>query len=307
MANSLQEPIDPRLLSMFVELAESGSMQLVAKSLNITPSAISHGIKRLEEVLGCSLFERQGRRLILNARGYLFLPEAKELLQHMQAVIQRFHNKADWRLGRLRIGSNSIGCEQILPTVIREYRDSFPEVTISIQEGGALELVEALQARQLDFALVQSSRDYKGLTQIPLAREDLVFLLNPLHAWAQTGRVNRSEIPQQKFILSPRQSESFRIIDEYFRIERIPIEPFIEIRSETVIKKLVELDLGISVLPRWIANVEIAAERLCEMPLGRRPLMRQWEILHLQGRELSFAETLFTGLTKTVTIHLIQG
>ncbi|MCD8481699.1 MAG: LysR substrate-binding domain-containing protein [Verrucomicrobia bacterium] len=68
-----------------------------------------------------------------------------------------------------------------------------------------------------------------------------------------------------------------------------------------------ELDLGISVLPRWVAHAELSSERLVELPLGRRPLQRQWEILHMQGRELSFAETLFTGLTQTVTRHLIDS
>ncbi|MCD8481698.1 MAG: LysR family transcriptional regulator [Verrucomicrobia bacterium] len=170
MTVTQHEPLDPRLLSMFVEMAESGNMQLVAKSLSITPSAISHGIKRLEESLGCKLFDRQGRKLLLNDRGYLFLPEAKALLQQMQSAIQRFHNQADWRQGRLRIGSNSIGCEQILPMVIREYRDSFPEVTISIQEGDAAQLVDALQARQLGLCAHTVQSRLQGFDSNTLAK-----------------------------------------------------------------------------------------------------------------------------------------
>ncbi len=299
--------LESRQLRLFVELAERSNMHRAAKVLGLTPSALSHALKRLEEELGCSLFDRQGRGLALSANGRLFLPEAKAILEKIESARHRFHAQLDWRRGRLRIGSTSAGCSHILPAVIREYRDSFPQISIHIIEGSTDELIEGLRADEVDFALCVNQREQRGFEQIALANESLVFLVNPLHPWARHGRLQRDEISDQKFILSETDSDAFHVIDHYFRVERIQISPFIEVRSEALIKKLVELDMGVAILPEWIAREEIETGRLVAFQPGKRALERKWELLHILQRELNFAETLFTGLTRMVARHLIPS
>lgn len=298
--------LEARQLQLFVELAERGNMHRTAKALNLTPSALSHSLKRLESELGCTLFDRRGRGLHLSAHGKLFLAEAKDLLERIGSARQRFNAQRDWRRGRLRIGSTSAGCNYILPSVLREYRDSFPEITIRIVEASKDDLVEAVKASELDFAICGNEHDYRGLHSISLARENYVFVVNPMHPWAKRGKVSRQEIATQRFIVPENHTESFQIIDHYFRSDRIGITPFIEVRSEDLIKKLVALDMGVCVLPSWLATKEIREKRLAAFPLGRRSLTRRWEILHTRSHEPNFAETLFIGLAQMVSNHLMN-
>ncbi len=309
MRNAIQvgmsDLLESHLLHLFVELAEKGSMQKAAKVLSLTPSALSHAMKRLERDLDSRLFERQGRGVMLTPEGRQFLPEAKSLLEQIRSTRHRFGTRANWRSGRLRIGATGAGCNFVLPEVIREYRDSFPDVSIRIAEGSVQTLVEGLRSDELDFAVCACERDYAGVTRIPMGRENLVFLVNPMHPWAKAGRVKREEISGQKFILSETDSESYEVIDHYFRADRIQVEPFIEVRSEALIKKLVELDMGITVLPQWVAEDELREGRLVAFAPGRRALQRDWFILHTRRHQLNFAETLFAGLTGMVGRHRI--
>lgn len=299
----MSDLLESHLLHLFVELAEHGNMQRAAKAVSLTPSALSHALKRLERDLDCRLFDRQGRGMVLSSQGRQFLPEAKALLEQIRSTRHRFGSRVNWRSGRLRIGSTGAGCNYILPEVIREYRDSFPDVSIRIAEGSVRSLVESLRGDEIDFAVCACEHEYAGVTRIPLAKESMVFLVNPMHPWAKTGRAVRSEIGMQKLILSEADSENFEAIDHYFRADRIQVEPFIEVRSEALIKKLVELDLGIAVLPKWIADDEIREGRLVAFPPGKRELNREWCILHTRKHQLNFAETLFTGLTGMVVRH----
>ncbi|MCC5838892.1 MAG: LysR family transcriptional regulator [Opitutales bacterium] len=301
MANELET----RQLRLFVELAERGHMGHAAKALSLTPSALSHALKRLEADLGCTLFDRRGRGLHLTVAGRLFQTEAKSLLENIEHTAQRFRQRLDWRQGRLRIGSTSAGCNFLLPSVIREFRDSFPQVSLRLTEGTPEELITALNRGELDFAVCVQDRQTRDLEQTPLVEEKLVFLVHPLHPWATSGRVVRAEITAQRFILSETDSDAFRLIEAYFRSERIQIEPFIEVRGEMLIKKLVDLDLGVALLPEWIAREEIRDGRLRAFPPGRRALRRNWVLLRPRGRPEAFAETLFLGLLEMVARHLI--
>jgi DNA-binding transcriptional LysR family regulator len=303
----MNDLLDSWQLKLFVDLADRCNMQRTAKALNLTPSALSHSMKRLEEDLGCKLFERKGRGLMLSANGKLFHNEAKLLVERIRNTRLRFSNQLDWRRGRLRIGSTSAGCNHILTGVLREFRDSFPEVSLRIIEASQDDLVEAVKMHELDFALCGTSRDYTDLQTLPLSTEEYVFLVNPMHPWARSGRIRREEIASQRFILPEVNSEDYGIIDHYFRTERIAITPFIEVRTEDLIKKLVGLDIGVGILPTWLVADDVKEGRLCAFPTGPRSLHRRWEILHARNHQLNLAETLFTGLAQMVARHLMES
>lgn len=301
----MSEQLETRQIKLFVELYERGNMGHTAKAMHLTPSALSHALKRLESDLGCALFDRRGRGLSPTPAGKLFHAEAKALLENIEATAQRFRQRMDWRQGRLRIGSTGTGCNFLLPAVLREYRDSFPQISFKLTEGRPDELAAAVRTGELDFAICIQDSEIRELQQTPLVEEHLVFLVHPLHPWAIAGRVSRNEISSQQYILLETDSEAYRLIDAYFRTERIRIEPFIEVRGELLIKKLVDLDLGVAILPEWIARSEIENGHLCAFPLGRRLLCRKWKILRPANRQETFSETLFLGLVEKVAHHLI--
>ncbi len=118
--------------------------------------------------------------------------------------------------------------------------------------------------------------------------------------------MERREVPKQNYILYDRNSYTFRLVDEYFRRERLVLNTFIELGSMEAIKELVKLNLGISVLSPWIARSELQSGQLVAMSLGRRKLRRQWGIVRWRVRALNLAEETFVSLCREVTAQLVR-
>lgn len=302
----MEKLLDTRHLNAFVAISRMGGMRSAGKQLGLSPSALSHAIKALETDVGARLFERTARSLALSPAGKKFLPEAEALLRQMQVARAAVQGTNDWRRGRLAIGSNSTGCQFILPNIIREFKESFPGLSLALVERETDELVERVLDGRLDLAIAPLFRDYRDLVQLELAEDELGFLIHPLHPWAKRERINRAELQQEeRLILPDSASPTFELIDAYFRQERIPLHAYIEIGNEEVVKQLVGLDLGVGILPAWIAASEIETGALVSLPLGRRSLRRRWTVFHRKGRPLAFPETLFVGVCQAVTRDLI--
>ncbi len=302
----MDELVDSRLLHVFVSVAKAGNMRKAARQLHLTPSAISHGLKAFEEMMGCRLFERTTRSLVLSNEGAQLLPEAELVLASLQNLRGLAHKARDWRRGRLRIGASPTACQYLVPSVIREFKESFPEVSILITQGAATVIAQELHEGSIDIGLSPRTTEHRGLGCVDVAEDALAFIVHPMHSWARAGRVERAAIATQRFVLAESRSFTKGLIDDFFRREQIAITPFIEIANEEVIKELVRLDLGVGISPAWIAAEEIEKGLLVALPLGKNPPTRQWVVSHRAGRTLSFSETLFVGITRLVGANRIR-
>ncbi|HWA25987.1 MAG TPA: LysR family transcriptional regulator [Lacunisphaera sp.] len=296
---------DTRQLLAFAALARLGSFTRAAQELYLTQSAISHAIKALEEQAGCRLFERAGRRVALTQSGEQFLRHVDKILGEMKAARRGLDELSRWGHGRLRLGASTTACQYILPTVLREFKQSFPKCVITIDPGDHARQVEQLLNNQIDLALMLEPQGQKELNFVPLFADELRFLAAPGHPWARAGKVQREKFEEQTLILYNHTSYTFRLVQEYFRAEELPLNNILELGSMEAIKELVKIGLGVGVLAPWVAVTEISAGALVSLPLGKRKLRRQWGVGHLNGRRLSLGEETFVGLCQTVTAELV--
>lgn len=303
----MNDLVDSRHLRVFVTVARAGNMRKAARQLHLTPSAVSHALKAFEGSLGCVLFERTTRSLLLSAEGSRFLPEAARLLEGLESLGGFVRRGRDWRRGRLRIGASPTACQYLVPAVIREFKESCPEVSIQIAQGAAAALAQEVADGRLDLGLSPRTPDHRGLECTTVANDELAFIMNPMHAWARAGKVNRATIPEQRFVLAESRSFTKRLIDDFMRREGIAIQPFIEIGNEEVIKELVRLDIGVGIFPIWIAREEIERGLLTALPMGRKPPAREWVVFHRANHEPSLATTLFAGVSRLVGGNRIRG
>ena len=300
----MNQPLDSRQLRAFVILAQKGSFTQTAKKLFLSQSAISHSIKSLEEDVGCRLLDRVGKKVVLTQAGEKLFHHAEKILQEMGAARALLQQLGKWGKGRLRLGASSTACQYVLPSVLRELKQSFPESRITIEPGDSDECVDLLQNNRIDLAVALQPKHNAAVEFLPLFTDDLAFLMAPLHPWAMTGHVTREEIPRQNYVLYNKNSYTFRLIEEYFRDDDMVLNTVIELGSMEAIKELVKLGLGISILAPWIAHRELEEKSLVAMSLGRRKLKRHWGILHRSGKRLSLAEETFVGLCRSVTAEL---
>src|ERR1051325_4048809 len=297
-------PIDSRQLRAFATLARKGSFTLAAKELFLSQSAVSHSMKALEQEVGCRLFDRMGKKVLLTQAGETLLHHVEKILQEMAAARAALEQLGKWGKSRLRIGASTTACQYILPAVLREFKESFPQCLIAIEPGDSLEAIEALRANRIDLALTLEPRHEEQMEFHPLFTDELMFLVGSMHSWAQARHVARAEIPKQNYVLYNKSSYTFRLIEDYFRQEDMVLNTVIELGSMEATKELVKLGLGVSILAPWIAQKELEDGSLVALPLGRRKLERRWGISHWRGKRLNLAEETFVGLCESACVPL---
>ena len=301
----MNTPLDSRQVRAFCVLARTGSFTQTARELHLTQSGVSHSIKALETDIGCRLLDRLGKKVVLTQAGEQFLQHASKILQEMERARESLGHLGKWGQGRLRLGVSTTACQHLLPTVLREFKESFPDHNISIQPGDTPELVAALLNHQVDLAMCLDPGNDPQLETHNLFTDELQFIVGALHPWAQSGRVDRNEIPRMNYILYSKTSITFRLVQDYFRQEQIVLNSVMELGSMEATKELVKLGLGVSILAPWIARKEIEAGSLVALPLGRRKLQRRWGILQWRGKRLTLAEETFIGLCKSASLGFV--
>lgn len=295
-----EDIIDSRQLLAFKTLAETGSFTLAAKQLNLTQSAVSHSIKALEDDLGCPLINRLGRKIHLTESGDIFLAAAERIHHRMQRVRSELDALTRWGAGRLRIGAGTTACQYILPTVIREFRQTFPDCQLSVSPNDAKELMDELRGNEIDLALTLAPISSEDIEAQEIFEDTLLFAVAPSHPWAKRKVAPSAEIDEQTFVTYSKGSLTFETIRRHFRSEGHSFSKVIELGSMEAIKELVKIGIGVGIIAPWVAQKEVAESSIHLLAPSRKPLKRSWGVCHLKDRRLSLMEETFTGLCESV-------
>src|SRR5436309_6957473 len=149
----MKTPLDSRQLRASCVLARTGSFTETARELHLTQSGVSHSVKALEGDVGCRLLDRMGKKVVLTQAGEQFLTHATKILQEMENARESLAQLGKWGRGRLRLGASTTACQHLIPAVLREFKESFPEHVITIEAGDTPELMASLLRHQIDLAL----------------------------------------------------------------------------------------------------------------------------------------------------------
>ncbi len=250
-------------------------------------------MRSLEEDLGCRLFDRLGKKILLSLAGEQLLPHAEEILVQMEKARSGITKLSEWGQSRLRICASATACQYILPSVLRDFQKTFPKVQLAIEPGDTDEAVDLLDQKEIDCAICLEPEREERFDFKELFSDELQFLVGAEHPWAQRGSVEPDEIPHQRYVLYNKATYTFDLIERYFRADQISLNTVVELRSMDAIKELVKIGIGISILAPWVAEKELTERTLFSFPLGKRKLKRQWGVLHWRNPNLPLPLTQF--------------
>ncbi len=295
---------DVHQLRIFEAVAQQLSFTKAAQALHLTQSAVSHQIAALEQEIGGPLFERQGRTILLTPAGDMLLQQTRRILSVLQeaktAVQEAFRPGA----GLIRIGAPATACQFIFPAAVREFRASYPDYQLSITPADSPQATKLLTDGIIDIGIVLCGPKSRQLAYDPLLIDELGFLVNPLHPWARRGKVDRTELDQQHYVLYSRQSTTFHIVQSYLARVGAVLRNFTELGSMEAIKELVKLGLSVTVCARWIARREIHDGQLVWLkPPGGR-ISCTWCAAWRGSRTLRPAEHTFCSLCRSSSKEL---
>lgn len=288
--------VELRVLRIFCAVAERGSVAAAAQEVSLTPSALSHALRGLEAEVGCRLFDRKGKRMLLNPAGEELLARVKAPMAELNAAADAVRNLGKWGQIRLRVGAAATICQTLLPPVMRELKRRHPGLLLQIESGDMPELLESLREHRIDLAIGVSPEPVRGLELRPLFEDELLLAFAPDHPWAEGRPITREDLRAQPLIVYQRRSLTSGVVDDHFKQLGVSPSTTMEIGSITAIKEMVKLGLGVSVLSPWTAVRELVRGQIKMRPFGARALRRKWVIASLATHKPGLVEETFCRL-----------
>ena len=192
-----------RHLRYFVVTAEAQHFTRAAEILGMAQPPLSQQIRQLEHEVGTPLFDRTGRGVVLNDAGRAFLTCAQDILRRADAAVQTAQRAARGEVGELALGfTESASFNGVVTEVIRQYRQRYPDVDMTLSQGDSETLVAQLREGAIDAAFVRPPFALDGgLAFTQLTEEPLVVALPLGHALARRKRLAPKDLAQERFIL----------------------------------------------------------------------------------------------------------
>ena len=251
--------MEMRQLRAFVAIAEAGTFTAGAARVHVTQAAISMQIRQLEIETGTRLFVRAPRRVILTEAGENLLERARVILREHDAALDELAELTGAHRGRLRLGSASARVSSHpLPQILKELRKKHEAVEVSVASGTSEELVQQILAGQLDAAFVSLPVEARGIQTELLSEDYLVAVASPRHRLAKQKVISAFALAGEKLILGERGGNTRRLIDQFFAQAGVTPKIVMELSRMAAIKRMVEEDMGVGVVPLQSVRDEVA-------------------------------------------------
>ena len=227
-----------------------------------TQSAISQSVGALESELGVDLFFREGRRLRLTPAGERLRRACADADLVAKSCWTDLRDLGDLEVGTLRIGASSTNACYLLPPLVAEFRSRYPGIELKIVNGSSSQLVEAILEGSCDLAFVTLPVPGDRLFVRDLGPREDVLAAAPGSAHLKRRPPVLGDLAGLPFIFPHPQAQSRAFLDRIFRDRGIRVQKALEVRGIEIIKRYVEADFGLSILPALAVSREVEAGRL---------------------------------------------
>src|ERR1700719_3449886 len=194
-----------RQIRSFLSIAETLHFGRTAEMIHLSQPALSLQIRALEDEIGARLFERNRRKTALTAAGIAFREEATGALLRLDQAVHNAKLAANGKLGILRIGFISTAGNEIVPTIIRQFREFNAEVEFSLRNLLTIDQIQMLEAGSLDIGFLRLPiGGHSQLEVVTVHRESFVLAVPSNHKLAKRKRVRLRELAGEDFVMYDR-------------------------------------------------------------------------------------------------------
>ncbi len=273
-----------RQIEVFTEVLKSGSTTQASQVLSLSQSAVSAALADLENQLGVQLFDRVGKRLVLNEHGRLLYPRAVGLLEQAGEIEQLFREDS----GAIRLFASSTIGNYLLPGMIAAYRRDFPALPLEMSVGNSQDAIQAVADFRVDIGLIEGPCHEPDIISTPWLEDELVVFAAPDSALLQQP-VTLVSLAAAPWILRERGSGTREIVD-YQLLSHLPqFQLGMELGNSEAIKHAVRHGMGISCLSRRVIADLLEAGTLAEVAVPLPRLTRTLYRIHHRQKHLSNA------------------
>ena len=297
--------MDLHQLRVFQAAVKNGGFTRAGEALHLSQSTVSQHISQLEHELGCALFLRVGKRVVVSDAGNLLLQYTEKIFRDLKNAEMAVRELSAMKRGTVRLGVGPTTLTYRLPQVLADYKRRFPEIELIVLAGTTEFLLSAMRSENLDLAIVmQSDVAPKGLIITPLGSEEMVVVLNQDHPLARKTALEPADLAALRFILYEKNTAMQSLIDRYFELLDIRPRITMEVENNEAIKSLVRAGLGASILPLCAVAQRTSSAQLRVLRVNGMPLVRNLQLVSVDAEILpnairELASTLVASLGRT--------
>jgi DNA-binding transcriptional LysR family regulator len=276
-------------LKIFCELADSRSFSKTAEKNLLSQSAVSQQLAQLELAHKCQLITRQKRPIELTPAGQLFYKAAKDILERYEQFKSELHSLSTTSMTRINVAAIfSIGMHS-LPDYVKRFMIRYPNVHVHVEYLSADRIYELVLNGEIDIGLVAVPKKDKRLEVYDFEDETLVLACSPRHPLANEREVDIQKVQFERFIAFEKEVPTRVWIDSLLSRYNTVVRPVMEFDNIETVKRAVEINAGVSILPQAAIVLEVANGTLKAVPFSNERFVRPTGIIIRKGRTLSSA------------------
>lgn len=279
---------------VFYLVASLSSMTLAAEALFLTQPAVSKSVHHLEQDLGCALFLRTQKGMVLTEEGrelYRYIAQACEFIVKGQ---KRVRQMLDMERGMIRVGTDEMTVYFDLLPHLEAFNREYPKIRMVITSYKRTELMRALKEREIDFGLVMGEgRDFENMDVIELEPVKSSFVVGKKYEYMRERKWTLAHILEYPIISLAKDMSARKHLDDFFTNQGLYFHPDIELTTTTLIVPFAERNLGVGIVARNFAEDSLREGRIFELEVEPPIPIRKTCILIDKKAPISMASKRF--------------
>jgi DNA-binding transcriptional LysR family regulator len=285
-------------LKVFCDLAETESFTKAAQINQVTQSAVSQQISSLERQFKSLLIERSKKKFRLTREGQVLYDYSKQIIQTYDSLHSKLQEIKDIISGTIRIATiYSIGLHD-LPPYIKKFLKSYPTVNVHVEYRRSNQVYEDVLGNVVDMGLVAYPNKDNKLEIVNLRKDRLVMICHPQNPLAKSRALKLADIAGQKFIGFEPDIPTRKAIDKILKDHGTSVQNVMEFDNIETVKRAVEIDAGISIVPQGTVVQEISKQTLAAVGFDDGEFFRPLAAIYKRNKVLSPAMKQFLAILK---------
>ncbi len=285
-------------LKVFCDLSETESFTKAAQINDITQSAVSQQIRSLENQFRATLIERSKKKFRLTREGQILYEHSKQIIQTYDMLRAQLQELRDVVSGTLRVATiYSIGLYD-LPPYLKRFLKTHRTVNVHVEYHRANRVYDDVLSNVCDVGLVAFAVKESRLEVVPLWRDKLVLVCSPRHPLASRESLPLSALRGERFISFEPDIPTRRAIDKALRAESVEVQHVMEVDNIETVKRAVEIELGVSIIPQSTVSTEVRNGILAQVEIAGADFARPVSAILKKSKVLSPAMKQFISILK---------
>ena len=290
-------------LKMFCDVVETGSFSRAAQLNHVTQSAVSQQIRALENRYNQKLLSRSARQVTPTPAGERLFRGCKEILARFGEVEQEIREQSAEVVGTTTVSAiYSVGLHE-LHNVQKQLLKTHPKVNMRLNYRRNDQVYDDVILGAAEIGLVAYPQPRAGVDIHPFREDRMSIICHPSHAFASKAKVSLAALSGVPFIAFDREAPTRKALDRLFREKNIDLNPVMEMDNIETIKRAVEMNLGVAILPATTCEHEVRTGTLVVKPFADGTVTRPIGLLIRKGKYLDRASAAALEAFKTAAVE----